>query len=162
MKVCGVRQTGPPWVIEDRRQAWVAAPLSEQSPNSCLGQPSWATAPATRPISSPSPASATGWRRAMRRRRDSAESRGRSHRDHRHGRAPPAVPQHPYTHAPYHQAPLHATVRTKIDSALGASRTGGARPGLQDSGVGTNLHYRGACRNHHPRQFALIKPGRDS
>ena len=67
------------------------------------------------------------------------------------------IPMHHTT-----KAPLHATVRTKIDSALGASRTGGARPGLQDSGVGTNLHYRGACRNHHPRQFALIKPGRDS
>ena len=36
----GVRQTDPPWVVEDRCQAWVAAPLSEQSPNSCLGYPS--------------------------------------------------------------------------------------------------------------------------
>ena len=36
----GVRQTDPPWVVEDRCQAWVAAPLSEQSPNGCLGYPS--------------------------------------------------------------------------------------------------------------------------
>ena len=36
-KVCGVRQTDPPWVMEDRCQAWVAAPLSEQSPNSIRG-----------------------------------------------------------------------------------------------------------------------------
>ena len=35
LKVCWVRQTGPPWVIEDRCQPWVAAPFSEQSPNSC-------------------------------------------------------------------------------------------------------------------------------
>ena len=40
MKVCGVRQTGPPWVIEDRCQAWVAAPFSEQSPNSIRGRTS--------------------------------------------------------------------------------------------------------------------------
>ena len=35
-----VRQTGPPWVIEDCCQAWFAAPFTGQSPNSCLGQPS--------------------------------------------------------------------------------------------------------------------------
>ena len=40
LKVCWVRQTVPPWVIEARCQAWVAAPFSEQSPNSIRGRTS--------------------------------------------------------------------------------------------------------------------------
>ena len=37
LKMCGVRQTGTPWVMEDRCQAWVATPFSEQSVTTCLG-----------------------------------------------------------------------------------------------------------------------------
>ena len=39
--------------------------------------------------------------------------------DHRHGRSPPAVPHHPYTHAPYHQSTVEChRVRTVVAAIL--------------------------------------------